>query len=286
MSGGLGELEPRLHAYDEAGRVAELALLGRLDNSFTFVEPTPAWNGAARLSLRSRPDPLSPQVSEALPGEALEVILKRADGWVWLRTLADGYLGFARAEGLAAQAPAGARTVTALRGHVYAQPSIKAPILGEVCLGARLAQLGEAFTEHGRRWLPVEGGWVQAVCCAPLPDPDPAALALRFVGTPYVWGGRSAWGVDCSGLAQLVFGAFGRSLPRDSDLQQRALGAVQAPQRGDLAFFPGHVGVMLTERQMIHANAAQMQVSVETLGQGDYGSRLKSELLGFGRWKA
>ncbi|WP_161882114.1 C40 family peptidase [Deinococcus alpinitundrae] len=279
-------LDPRIHAYDDTGRLAETALLGRLDHSFTFIDPAPAWTGAARLGLHARPDVASPQVTEALPGEALEVVVRRADGWAWLRTRADGYLGFARAEALRAQAPTGARTVTALRGHVYAQPSIKSAVVAELCLGAQVPLTGEVITEHGRRWQATEQGWVQAVCFAPLPDADPAALALRFVGTPYVWGGRSAWGLDCSGLAQLVFGAFRRALPRDADQQQAALGAVDFARRGDLAFFPGHVGIMLGEQQMVHANATWMGVSVETLGEGEYGRKLQGELLGFGRWEA
>lgn len=278
-------LDSRIHAYDEAGRVAELSLLGRLDHSFRFVEPAAAWNGAARLSLRARPDALSPQVSEALPGEALEIVLRRPDGWAWLRTLHDGYLGFARAQGLVSEAPAKPLSITALRGHIYAEPSIKARVVGEVCLGARLAGGGgEAVSEGGRQWLPVEGGFVQAVCVQPLPDEDAAALALRFIDTPYIWGGRSAWGLDCSGLTQLVYGAFGRPLPRDADQQQAALTPVERGQRGDLAFFAGHVSLMLDGARMVHANAARMAVSVETLGEGEYGQRLKAGLLGLGRW--
>ncbi|WP_164473387.1 C40 family peptidase [Deinococcus psychrotolerans] len=286
----MSELDSRIHAYDEVGRLAELSLLGRLDTSFRFVEPVAARCGAARLSLRARPDAHSPQVSEALPGEALEVIVRRPDGWAWLRTLHDGYLGFARVEGLAEQSPGAALQrpplkITALRGHVYAQPSIKAQKVAEVCLGAELAGgSDEMVSEGGRQWLAVEGGFVQAVCAEPLSDTDSAALALRFVDTPYVWGGRSAWGLDCSGLSQLVYAAFGRGLPRDADQQQAALRPVDTAQRGDLAFFDGHVGVMLGGERMVHANATQMAVSVETLGEGEYGKRLKAGLLGFGRW--
>ena len=282
-------LDPRIHAYDEVGRLAETSLLGRLDNSFTFIDPRPAWNGDARLSLRARPDALSPQVTEALPGEALEVIVRRADGWAWLRTLKDGYLGFGRSEGLRAQAPADALTVTALRGHIYAEPSIKASILAEVCLGAQITRVsGDIVEEHRRCWLPVMlaggAGWLPEVLTLPPPDVDAADLALQFLGTPYVWGGRSAWGLDCSGLVQLVYGAFGRGLPRDADMQQEALDSVDTARRGDLAFFEGHVGLMLDERRMVHANATHMAVSVETLGEGEYGQRLQEELLGFGRW--
>ena len=281
----MNRLDPRIHAYDEVGRVAELSLLDRLDSSFRFVQPTLAWNGPARLSLHARPDDHSPQVTEALPGEALSVVLTRPDGWAWLRTVADGYLGFARTGTLLPQAPDNALKITALRGHIYAEPSIKAGLVGEVCLGARVASTGAAVTEHGRGWREVEGGWLRESCLEPLPDADPAALALRFLGTPYVWGGRSGWGVDCSGLTQLVFAAFDRALPRDADMQQDALEAVEVPKRGDLAFFNGHVGLMLDGQRMVHANATRMAVSVETLGEGEYGEKLHSELLGFGRWQ-
>ncbi|AWN24555.1 peptidase [Deinococcus irradiatisoli] len=261
-------------------------MLDRLDGGFRFIEPRAAWNGAGRLSLRARPEALSPQVSEALPGQALEVVLQRPDGWAWLRTLDDRYLGYARVEGLLTEAPKNTLAVTALRGHVYAAPKITAPILAEVCLGALVTRRDEApVTDKHRRWLPVgEQGWLQEVCAAPLSDADPAELALRFIGTPYVWGGRSAWGLDCSGLTQVVFGAFGRSLPRDADMQQAALRPVEQPQRGDLAFFEGHVGLMLDGRRMVHANATAMAVSVDTLGEGEYGERLQADLLGFGRW--
>ncbi len=281
-------LDPRIHAYDPKTRVAEAALLNRLDGGFRFIGPVPAWNGQARLSLRARPDALSPQVSEALPGQELEVLLRRPDGWAWLRTTQDRYLGYARWEALADSPPSNALLVTALRGHVYAAPKISAPVLAEVCLGAALTRRDEEpVMDQHRRWLPVgESGWLQAVCAQPLPDADPAALALRFVGTPYVWGGRSAWGLDCSGLTQLVFGAFGLALPRDADLQQSALPPVEQAQRGDLAFFAGHVGLMLDVRRMVHANASAMAVSVDTLGEGREGERLQAGLLGFGRWPA
>ena len=106
-----------------------------------------------------------------------------------------------------------------------------------------------------------------------------------MLGAPYVWGGRSAWGLDCSGLTQLAYAAEGRPLPRDADLQEAALTPVTQPRRGDLAFFPGHVGLMLDGRRMVHANATHMCVSVDTLGEGEYGARLAGALSGFGRWK-
>ncbi|WP_034384129.1 C40 family peptidase [Deinococcus sp. YIM 77859] len=288
-------LDPRLYAFDAQTRLAEAALQGRLaGEGWQFVMPRPARAGNARVSLRAAPDGAAAQVTEALPGEALEVITERPDGWAWVRTEHDRYLGWARSAALVLKgAPAGeVLRVTALRAHAFAGPQVSRPILAELCAGAVLTRApGDEVTEAGRRWLPVRlpdetEAWVQAVIFSPAPVHDLGACALRFLETPYVWGGRSAWGLDCSGLTQLVYGMAGRALARDADQQQAQLAPVTEPRRGDLAFFPGHVGVMLSERQMVHANATQMRVTVETLGEGEYGERLARSLTGFGRWDA
>ncbi|MFC4425494.1 NlpC/P60 family protein [Deinococcus navajonensis] len=282
----------RLHAYDPDTRLAEEALRGQFPEDWHYVSPRPAW-AATRVSLRSAPDVASPQVTEALTGEPLEVLWENAGGWAMTRTRHDGYLGWARLDTLAHQGPEdSALVVSALRGHAFAGPKVSFPVLAELALGMRLGRgAGDIVEEAGRRWHPVElpGGqaaWVQEVVLRPLAPVDPVTLALRFLETPYVWGGRSAWGLDCSGLTQLVYAACGRSLPRDADQQQEALRVVDTPAPGDLAFFPGHVGLMLDERRMIHANALHMRVTVETLGEGMYGQRLQASCSGFGRWPA
>ncbi|ALW90358.1 peptidase [Deinococcus actinosclerus] len=271
-------------------KIAEDALRDHLSvPGWRFVAPTPAHAGPARLSLRARPEPDAPQVTEALPGEPLELLWENADGWAHVRTAGDRYLGWARADGVQARPWQPDLTVTARRAHAYAGPKISQPIRAELAHGARLARgAGEVVTEHHRRWVPVmlpggQDAWVQEVTLAPL-DTDLLTFALGFLDTPYVWGGRSAWGLDCSGLTQLVYGAFGRDLPRDADQQQAFLTPVNEAQPGDLAFFPGHVGLMLGGRRLLHANATHMRVTVETLGEGEYGARLQAELSGFGRW--
>ncbi|MBB5232925.1 C40 family peptidase [Deinococcus budaensis] len=292
------ELDPRTHAFDPQARLAEVALRGRLpggEEGWQFVTPHPARAGKARVSLRARPDAGAAQVSEALPGEALEVLYTRGDGWSWVRTAHDGYLGWARAQALVGAEEAGGEElrVTALRAHAFAGPGVSRAVLAELCAGARLTRApGEVVTEGaGRRWVPVrlpggEEAWVGEAALRPDVPGDAAAFALRLLEAPYVWGGRSAWGLDCSGLTQLAYAALGRGLPRDADQQQAFLPAVEVPGRGDLAFFPGHVGVMLDGRQMVHANATHLRVTVETLGEGEYGTRLARELSGFGRWRA
>lgn len=290
--------DTRQHAADPARRLAEEALRGRVEGEgWTFVTPQPVWAGAARLSLRARPEAQSPQVTEALPGEALERLWTEtsAEGqdWVRVRTRRDGYLGWVPEGTLLGRVPEGqALEVTALRAHAFAGPKVSRAVVAELCLGARVWRAeGEVVTEERRRWVPVhlaggEAAWVQEVAFAPLAVTDPAGFALRFLETPYVWGGRSAWGLDCSGLSGLAYAACGRDLPRDADQQQAALAAVEAPERGDLVFFPGHVGVMLDGRRLVHANATHMRVTVETLGEGEYGERLRASCTCFGRWPA
>lgn len=268
----------RIHAIDHARRLAEPPHAAEL--GYAPLTPQPAWVAVSRLPLRSAS---GTQVSEALQGEPLQV-LDVQGGVAWVRTRHDRYLGWVNVAGITPDEPQDTLTVTALRGHIYTEPRVSSPIVQEVSLGAKVARrAGEVVEEHHRRWLPVAGGYLQEVCTSPLTDTDAAALACRFVSTPYVWGGRSAWGLDCSGLTQLCLAAFGVALPRDADQQQAALTPVSSPQRGDLAFFPGHVGLMLNERRMVHANATHMAVSVEELGAGEYGTRLAAELLGFGR---
>lgn len=288
------ELDARTHAFDPQGRLAEVALQGQLPgDGWRYVAPQAMQAGSARVSLRAEPAALAAQVTEALPGEALELLWENADGWARVRTVHDRYLGWTRTavlRGLAALPDP--LTVTALRAHAYAGPKVSQALSAELCLGSRLHRApGDVVEEGQRRWVPVhlpggEDAWVQEAVLSPLPDVTVSDLARRFLDTPYVWGGRSAWGLDCSGLTQVVFQAFGRALPRDADQQQAAVTPVERPGAGDLAFFPGHVGLMLDERHLLHANATHMRVTIDVLGDGDYGTCLQDTCTGFGRWPA
>ena len=290
------DLDLRIHAVQHERGVVEPALAGQFPE-YRALTPRPAF-AAAQFSFHAHPDPRSPQVTEALHGERLELLETLPGGWAWLRTVHDGYLGYARTDGLSFAAPARPLRVQAPRAHLYPTPGVKLPPLERVSAGAVLDALDEEPVQHGEYlWWRVAGrggeGYLHAAAAEPPWIQEPAgwtegrlASISAYLGTPYLWGGRSAWGLDCSGLTQLYAGhdAQGRSrLPRDADQQQAATLPVSSPERGDLAFFPGHVGLMLDERRLLHANATHLRVSVEALGEGDYGRRLAAAVLGFGR---
>lgn len=306
------ELDTRIHAVNLERGVVEAALAGQFPG-LKLLSPRPAW-AAAGLSLRARPDPGAAQVTEALPGEALEVLEELDGGWSWVRSVHDGYLGYIQADltALSETAPTRPIVVQVPRTHLYSAPSIKALPVAQVGCGAAFSPLDAEAAQHGDYfWWRVSylGAEAYLHCAATSPlefwtDSDPApneapapddpenwteqrlTFLTPYLNTPYVWGGRTAWGLDCSGLAQLYAGKdqHGRSrLPRDADQQQAATQPISYPKRGDLAFFPGHVGIMMDDAWMIHANATHLRVTSETLGRGVYGRKLQSELLGFGR---
>ena len=256
-----------------------------------MLTPRNAW-ATGHLSLQARPETRAPQVTEALHGEALEVLQELDGGWAWVRTLHDDYLGYLKREpgDLSDMAPESRLTVTVPRTFLFAAPSIKSEVLSRPGRGASFSPLDAQPSQHGDyHWWRVSYRGQDAYLHAAATQPSKLDLETFMAGhlhTPYLWGGRSAWGLDCSGLAQLWAGkdAAGQSrLPRDADQQAWATTPVEHPEAGDLAFFAGHVGIMLDERRMLHANATHLQVSVETLGEGEYGQKLLAGLLGYGR---
>lgn len=187
-----------------------------------------------------------------------------AEGWVHVVSRRDGYAGVMRTDDLGAHVPA-THHVTALATHLYAAPDIKAPDLATLSLGADLAIVAEAGA-FGRTQA---GYFVPLVHVAPLRRRfgDPAAVAELFLGTPYLWGGNSRLGIDCSGLVQAACHACGLPCPGDSAGQARAAGGEVGPDaplaRGDLLFWKGHVALALDDRRLIHANAHHMAVVYE-----------------------
>ena len=228
-----------------------------------FVAGRPARVAPALLDLMLDPDPAGERATQLLHGEIFVVYEERADGLAWGQAQLVGYVGYVARDGLAPQRGAG-RPLTALWSHRYEHPTVQGrattalpfladlPVSGSTGGFARLRGGGHVPLPH---FAPVAG--------------DPAAQALRFAGAPYLWGGRSICGIDCSGLVQLAHLACGVALPRDSDMQAALAGRPLAPEeplaRGDLVFWRGHVALMLDGATLVHATAHRMAVVAEPL---------------------
>jgi len=227
---------------------------------------------APSAPLRREPRPDAPLDTEVLMGDAVTVYADD-EGWAWGQIQCDGYVGYLPSEALG-EAPEPTHRVTALRTFVYPGPQLKVPPMGFIGLGAAVA----VDNIDGNYARLASGGFIFAAHLAPLEahDPDFVGVAERLLGTPYLWGGKTSLGLDCSGLIQLSLAAAGILAPRDTDLQQAALGErleigpdLAGLRRGDLIFWKGHMGAMLDGERLIHANAHHMAVAIEPLREAE-----------------
>lgn len=232
---------------------------------------------AGVAALRRAPAPDAEMLTQALGGDTLRLFREEGEFGL-VQAESDGYIGWALMEALSAPALPATHRVSALRTYVFSEASIKSAPHFMLCLNARLSVEGELQVEEGqgRRFLRLARfGYVVAGHAAPLSAPfeaDPAAVALRYEHTPYLWGGKESLGLDCSGLTQMAFAACGIALPRDSDMQARLAGqpvpdadTPASRQRNDLVFWRGHVGLLADAHTLVHANAFHMRVAVEPL---------------------
>jgi cell wall-associated NlpC family hydrolase len=221
----------------------------------------------AQAPMRRAPSPDAPLDTEALLGERVTIYQFNEEGWAWGQLAADGYVGWLPANALLKPRAAPTHKVTALRTLAFPGNSIKAPPVAAPPLGSRLCILREQD-----RFAVANIGFLPAGHLAPLDhaEADFVAVAERFLGTPYLWGGKTNYGLDCSGLVQVALNACGVSCPRDSDMQERALGTpvdLAQLRRGDLVFWKGHVAIVRDETSLVHANAFHMQVAIEPIAE-------------------
>jgi len=242
--------------------LAALHLKGKVAAA-RFVEGEAASVAVGRAALRQAPSFDAAQDTELLHGERVTVY-DRAGGWAWVQAHNDSYVGYLRESGLAPPFETQLQ-ISALMTPLFPRPDLKAPVKDMLPMTAEVALLDR----DGDYLMIAPDAWVHRHHVGLLAEaqPDWVAVAEAFFGVPYVWGGKTFAGLDCSGLIQTALAAAGMRCPRDTDMMERQFGDSPnaAPDRGDLIFWKGHVGVMLDEERLLHANAFHMMVAIEPL---------------------
>jgi cell wall-associated NlpC family hydrolase len=275
--------DPRVTPW--RAEVAAKHLEGKLEAA-RFVDGRVMEVLAPQAPLRREPRPDAPLGTEALKGERVTVYDTNDEGWAWGQLAGDGYVGWLPSAALGAPGPPPTHKVTALRTFVFPDPSIKTPPLEALPFSATL----NVIRIEDRMAITPSRGHVPAAHLAPVSEKerDFVAVAERFVGAPYLWGGKTMLGLDCSGLVQIALSACGVTCPRDSDLQERTFGQAVGRgagaltlRRGSLLFWRGHVAIARDPGTLVHASAFHMAVVIEPAAEAiarirDMGSEITS----------
>jgi cell wall-associated NlpC family hydrolase len=253
-------MDKRLHAFRDD--LADVLLKGRCDAA-RFVEGQTAQIIAPVASVHRTPSLDGMQITQALMGEQA-LVFERNNGWAWIQLTRDGYVGYVLESSLGAAATLPYQFVTARSAHLYpkadlkTQPALAIPMLSELNVVGQSGDYLELAT----------GQFVFAAHTGSATASDFVSVAEQFLHTPYLWGGKTVWGIDCSGLVQVSLQACGLSVLRDSDMQEQSIGTVidhKDLRRGDLVFWKGHVGIMQDRETLLHANGHHLQVVSEPL---------------------
>ncbi|CAM1645397.1 Endopeptidase [Bartonella apihabitans] len=263
----MDKLDPRLHAYRPD--LADEALRGQVEVP-RFVHGSLKRIVAPVAPLYKIPDTLSERQSECLFGEDVKVFEEK-NGFCWVQAQQDGYVGYIEQSKIGSIGNHPTHRVNVPRTFQYRDADLRSPMISPLSMGSRISVVGEAET-RGTHYARLDNGsFVVFNHITPVStvEDDYVTIAESFIHTPYLWGGKSGLGIDCSGLVQLALMMTGRTVLRDTDMQQATIGKDIAPenglQRGDLVFWKGHVAIMVDPGTLIHANGASMDVRKENL---------------------
>ncbi len=257
---------PRLNAYRPGLAAEHLRDTIKADRYSTGIAKTVI---KGSLPLRRSPDPNAPLDTELLFGDTVTVYDDQS-GWAWLQATSDDYVGYTPSEGLGNEQEPPTHYVTALRTYLFPEPDLKSPPLDLLSMASTV----RIDVQDGTYSRIANGGWLYGKHLAPIGKfaTNHCGIALRFLGTPYLWGGKTSIGLDCSGLTQVALALCGQSVARDTGMQEKTVGTPIAfsgddsvLRKGDLVFWPGHVGIWIDAAHFVHANATDMMVAVAPL---------------------
>jgi cell wall-associated NlpC family hydrolase len=254
-------LDPRLNPFRP--ELAAKYLQGQVEAK-RFVEGERHEVAEPIVALRHTPSHEARLVTQAIFGERVIVYETTDEGWAWGQLEGDGYVGWLSAGALGKTGKAPTHRVAVPRTLGFPGPDIKLPPAVALPMGARLA-----VTAQNERFAVIANGWhLPLAHLTPIKarQGDYVAIAEEFLHTPYLWGGKTSLGLDCSGLVQVALQAAGEICPRDSDMQEMALGKLSSLgelRRGDLVFWKGHVAITYDGENLLHANAHHMAVAIE-----------------------